>query len=110
MGAGGMWRGAAAVGRGGHGAVGCHRPVALLGESAGAYGGVRAEVKLSILYRGPLASCNYACRYCPFAKHRESREEHEADGRALARFVDWVETRAEDRISVFFTPWGEALI
>jgi MoaA/NifB/PqqE/SkfB family radical SAM enzyme len=67
-------------------------------------------MKLSILYRGPLSSCNYACRYCPFAKHRESREEHERDGRALERFVDWVEGRRKDRISVLFTPWGEALI
>lgn len=67
-------------------------------------------MKLSILYRGPLSSCNYACRYCPFAKHRESREEHEGDRRALERFVDWVEGRGQDRISVLFTPWGEALI
>ena len=67
-------------------------------------------MRLSILYRGPLSSCNYACRYCPFAKHRETRQEHEADGRALERFVDWVEGRKEDHISVLFTPWGEALI
>jgi hypothetical protein len=67
-------------------------------------------MKLTILYRGPLSSCNYGCDYCPFAKHRESAEEHERDRRALVRFVDWVAGRAEDQISVFFTPWGEALI
>lgn len=65
---------------------------------------------LSILYRGPLESCNYACRYCPFAKRKEYREAHEADRAALGQFVDWVETRRDDRLSVLFTPWGEALI
>ena len=29
-------------------------------------------MNLSILYRGPLSSCNYACGYCPFAKRRAS--------------------------------------
>ena len=27
---------------------------------------------LSLMYRGPLASCNYGCGYCPFAKHHET--------------------------------------
>lgn len=67
-------------------------------------------MNLSILYRGPLSSCNYGCEYCPFAKHDESREQHEVDRRALERFIDWVEARRSDRISVLFTPWGEALI
>lgn len=66
-------------------------------------------MNLSILYRGPLSSCNYACDYCPFAKHVETRQEHDTDRRALERFVDWVGERADDRIGVFFTPWGEAL-
>jgi MoaA/NifB/PqqE/SkfB family radical SAM enzyme len=65
---------------------------------------------LTILYRGPLSSCNYACRYCPFAKHKESRAEHAADGRALERFLAWAESQADFELSVFFTPWGEALI
>src|SRR5713226_4375404 len=67
-------------------------------------------MNLSILYRGPLSSCNYGCEYCPFAKHAETDEEHTADRRALERFLDWVEGRREDCLSVFFTPWGEALI
>jgi MoaA/NifB/PqqE/SkfB family radical SAM enzyme len=67
-------------------------------------------MKLSILYRGPLSSCNYGCDYCPFAKHTETDEEHVADARALERFVGWIEGRTEDHLSVFFTPWGEALI
>ncbi len=67
-------------------------------------------LSLSILYRGPLASCNYACGYCPFAKHTETRQEHETDRLALERFVGWVAGRTGDHISVFFTPWGEALV
>lgn len=67
-------------------------------------------MKLSILYRGPLASCNYGCGYCPFAKHSESAAEHQKDEKALIRFIDWVEDRKDDSISVLFTPWGEALI
>jgi MoaA/NifB/PqqE/SkfB family radical SAM enzyme len=67
-------------------------------------------MNLSILYRGPLSSCNYGCAYCPFAKHAESAEELAIDRRALERFVDWVAGHAEHRIGVLFTPWGEALI
>lgn len=67
-------------------------------------------MNLSILYRGPLSSCNYGCDYCPFAKHQETRAEHEKDAQALTRFVDWVESRKDDQIGVLFTPWGEALI
>lgn len=66
---------------------------------------------LSILYRGPLSSCNYGCDYCPFAKHSETAEEHARDAAALERFVGWVGARPPaDRIGVLFTPWGEALI
>lgn len=64
---------------------------------------------LSVLYRGPLSSCNYGCPYCPFAKHTETPAEHEADRQALERFVAWVEAQPF-RVSVFFTPWGEALV
>ena len=67
-------------------------------------------MRLSILYRGPLSSCNYGCDYCPFAKHRETYEEHEHDRYALERFLDWMASRSQDRIAVFFTPWGEALV
>lgn len=67
-------------------------------------------MKLSILYRGPLSSCNYGCDYCPFAKHTETAAEHANDRQALERFISWVERRPQDRISVFFTPWGEALV
>lgn len=64
---------------------------------------------LQILYRGPLSSCNYACGYCPFAKHTETPAEHQADADALDRFIDWVWLQPFD-VSVFFTPWGEALV
>ncbi|MFY1637701.1 STM4011 family radical SAM protein [Solwaraspora sp. WMMB335] len=65
---------------------------------------------LSILYRGPLASCNYDCAYCPFAKRRDDPAALRVDRAALERFVDWVARNPDgDRISVLFTPWGEAL-
>ncbi|WP_456831071.1 STM4011 family radical SAM protein [Deinococcus sp. UYEF24] len=64
---------------------------------------------LSILYRGPLSSCNYGCPYCPFAKHTEKAAEHDHDRLALERFVAWVQAQPF-RVSVFFTPWGEALV
>ncbi len=67
-------------------------------------------MNVSILYRGPLSSCNYACAYCPFAKRREMRAELAADRAALGRFVAWLEKRTGDSIGVLFTPWGEALV
>jgi MoaA/NifB/PqqE/SkfB family radical SAM enzyme len=63
----------------------------------------------TILYRGPLSSCNYECDYCPFAKTSNTREELLDDSRRLRRFVQWVERRPE-QFSILFTPWGEALI
>jgi MoaA/NifB/PqqE/SkfB family radical SAM enzyme len=65
---------------------------------------------LDILYRGPLASCNYACGYCPFAKRTESAAELAHDRECLTRFVGWVAGRTADDIGVLFTPWGEALV
>jgi MoaA/NifB/PqqE/SkfB family radical SAM enzyme len=67
-------------------------------------------VNVSLLYRGPLASCNYDCSYCPFAKRVDPPEALRADEAALRRFVDWVSRREQDRISILFTPWGEALV
>ena len=67
------------------------------------------RLDLTILYRGTLSSCNYNCPYCPFAKHWESPAELAADRRGLARFVEWVGQR-DDRLALFFTPWGEALV
>ncbi|MHC5543950.1 STM4011 family radical SAM protein, partial [Singulisphaera rosea] len=66
-------------------------------------------MSLSILYRGPLSSCNYGCDYCPFAKRHETASELAKDRRALERFTDWVSGREADRIAILFTPWGEAL-
>ena len=67
---------------------------------------------LHINWRGPLASCNYDCSYCPFAKRQSSRAELHADQQALARFVAWcADAEAHGRqLSLRFTPWGEALI
>jgi MoaA/NifB/PqqE/SkfB family radical SAM enzyme len=64
---------------------------------------------LALLYRGTLASCNYACAYCPFAKRRDSRATLVRDARELARFTDWI-AHQQRPISVLFTPWGEALV
>jgi MoaA/NifB/PqqE/SkfB family radical SAM enzyme len=67
-------------------------------------------MNLSILYRGPLSSCNYACGYCPFAKRAESAAELAHDRECLDRFVRWVAGRPHDLLGVLFTPWGEALV
>ena len=64
---------------------------------------------LTILWRGSLSSCNYACSYCPFAKTKDSRAALARDRAALERFADWVAAQTR-QISVLFTPWGEALI
>jgi MoaA/NifB/PqqE/SkfB family radical SAM enzyme len=68
-------------------------------------------VKLDILYRGPLASCNYGCEYCPFAKRKDDREALARDEAAWKRFVAWLAARpTTDQLGVLVTPWGEALI
>ncbi|GAQ60191.1 STM4011 family radical SAM protein [Streptomyces scabiei] len=64
---------------------------------------------LTILYRGPLASCDYDCPYCPFAKRRDSPDRLRADRAALDRFTTWAREQTGDRLSVLFTPWGEGL-
>ncbi len=68
------------------------------------------QPQLTLIYRGPLSSCNYACHYCPFAKRREKRRELELDRQSLQRFVSWLQAQSEFRFQVMFTPWGEALI
>lgn len=67
-------------------------------------------MNLSILYRGPLSSCNYACDYCPFAKRTETAEELSHDRNCLERFVAWVGGHTARSLGVLFTPWGEALV
>jgi hypothetical protein len=65
---------------------------------------------LTILYRGPLASCDYDCPYCPFAKRRDTPEQLRADRAALERFAGWAANGAGGTLSLLFTPWGEGLI
>ena len=68
-------------------------------------------MKLDVLYRGPLASCNYGCEYCPFAKRKDSREALAIDRASWRRFVDWATALPpDDELGVLVTPWGEALI
>lgn len=64
---------------------------------------------LTLLYRGPLSSCNYDCHYCPFAKRHETAAQLREDREALARFVDWA-SQAERELALLFTPWGEGLV
>jgi MoaA/NifB/PqqE/SkfB family radical SAM enzyme len=67
-------------------------------------------MNLSLLYRGPLASCNYDCPYCPFAKRRDTPEQLRGDREALGRFVQWCCANPDGhQLSVLFTPWGEGL-
>ncbi|RCJ29050.1 radical SAM protein [Nostoc minutum NIES-26] len=65
---------------------------------------------LTILYRGPIISCNYGCEYCPFAKRQQSAAELAVDRQALEQFVNWVAQHSQHQFSILFTPWGEALI
>lgn len=65
---------------------------------------------LTLLYRGPLASCDYDCPYCPFAKRRDSPERLRADRAALERFTAWATAQTGDTLSLLFTPWGEGLV
>ncbi|GHH25131.1 STM4011 family radical SAM protein [Streptomyces lanatus] len=64
---------------------------------------------LTVLYRGPLASCDYDCPYCPFAKRRDSTAQLRADRAALERFARWA-ADSDDQLSLLFTPWGEGLV
>lgn len=74
-------------------------------------GGNPRGMRLDLLYRGPLASCNYGCAYCPFAKRRDSREALAADRAAWERFAGWLAAQERElRFGVLVTPWGEALI
>ena len=67
-------------------------------------------MNLSVLYRGPLASCNYGCAYCPFAKRKDSREQLAIDRAGWERFLAWAREVDDVALGVLVTPWGEALI
>lgn len=67
-------------------------------------------MNLSVLYRGPLSSCNYGCTYCPFAKTKNTRAELEDDKTKLFRFVNRIGENTQHQFGILFTPWGEALI
>lgn len=89
-------------------------PVPLPDPTVGPPARTPLPAHLTLLYRGPLASCDYDCPYCPFAKRRDSPDTLRADRAALERFTGWVAERAEadpgTRVSVLFTPWGEGLV
>ncbi len=67
-------------------------------------------MKLSVMYRGPLTSCNYSCGYCPFAKRQESEAWLLKDQQSLIRFTEWIQSQSAHRWKILFTPWGEALV
>lgn len=67
-------------------------------------------MNLSVLYRGPLSSCNYECAYCPFAKHFESDAQLDRDKAGLGRFVARLTELTDHSWKILFTPWGEALV
>lgn len=66
----------------------------------------------TILYRGSLKSCNYACSYCPFAKHPSSGREQEKDRQQWFRFVKSLKERAEiiNPFALMVVPYGEVLL
>lgn len=68
------------------------------------------NMHLTILYRGPLVSCNYGCEYCPFAKRQQTAAELAIDRQSLERFTQWIADHPQHEFSLLFTPWGEALI
>ncbi|MCR2806966.1 STM4011 family radical SAM protein [Paenibacillus soyae] len=65
-----------------------------------------------LYFRGSLSSCNYDCPYCPFGKTKDSAETLAKDRQQAERFVGWVREQAGSghRLSIFFNPYGEALI
>jgi hypothetical protein len=67
-------------------------------------------MNLSVLYRGPLTSCNYSCGYCPFSKRAETEAQLLRDQQALVQFAEWLERESQHQWKVLFTPWGEALV
>ncbi len=69
-----------------------------------------AKESLTLLYRGSLSSCNYACEYCPFGKTAFDVEALKADSLELERFVNHIEQGQYADLSLMFIPWGEALI
>ena len=63
-------------------------------------------------YRGDLSSCNYSCEYCPFSKGKQNTTNLDKDKSQLEGFVSWIKNKdwKNHSISLFFIPWGEALI
>ncbi len=61
-----------------------------------------------IYYRGYGKDCNYSCSYCIFARNKLVNIEK--DKKYLDKFVNYIEkTKFEEKISIMFTPYGEAL-
>jgi MoaA/NifB/PqqE/SkfB family radical SAM enzyme len=80
------------------------------GAMANVHPGGGTPPRLGLLWRGPLASCNYACPRCPFAKRRPTRKHLAADRQALAAFVRFVAAARAWSLEILFSPCGEALV
>lgn len=63
-----------------------------------------------IYYRGKLASCNYACSYCPFGRKSHSPVFLEEDKQAWQRFITAIGHWKGEPLQLFIIPYGEALI
>jgi len=65
----------------------------------------------NIYYRGLLSSCNYSCSYCCFARKKPGKTELIKDEESLKKFCDFIDnTEFKNKVSIFFTPYGEGLI
>lgn len=65
---------------------------------------------LSVIYRGPIAACNYRCWYCPSASVGFTPVERLNDEMKLSRFLRWVDDNADIAMTLSFQPRGESLI
>lgn len=66
---------------------------------------------MHLYYRGSLDYCNYSCNYCPFSKNKCSDLKLEKDKERLLKFITFIKSKNSDKpISIFFVPYGEALI
>ena len=90
-------------------ALGSHRSGVVLRGSSVSACGVHSAMKLSLLYRGPLASCNYDLPLLPVRQTATRRLQLEVGTRPPCPFRRVGRRRlATHSLRILFTPWGEA--
>lgn len=67
-------------------------------------------MKLGLVYRGALRTCNYRCGYCPVPRARGSAAEEARDAAGLERLLGLAAARRDDALSILLAPRGEALV